>query len=380
VSRAGFAAVAFSCAATLPLLAACLAVAWRRRTAPRLPPPTPDEPVDATVLLPVRDEERNVEACLARLTRLDGAPPILVIDDGSRDHTRRLAEEAASLHRRLRVIDAGDLPAGWRGKVHALDKGLAQVGTSWALSTDADARLEPGALARARAHADAEGLDGVSLAARQIAGGWGEDLLVPGVFGLLDALLGDWHEAARGGPCIASGQFLLFRVRALHAAGGFERIRSATIDDVALFELLRSHGSRTGFVRAPEVLATRMYDDLSNAVSGWRRNFGAIFHGRERTWRLSLAVILAPWAGIFAVAAAFAGDALSASQAATGLAGVFSLGSVSSAANRVSGGQRLAGALIWPVECLILAATLFLGRRDRRRGRLTSWKGRTLDV
>jgi cellulose synthase/poly-beta-1,6-N-acetylglucosamine synthase-like glycosyltransferase len=367
-------------AAILPLFTGALLTAWRRWTAPRLPKPAAGSALDVTVLLPVRDEEKNVVACLERLIQLEGQPRVVVIDDGSSDGTRPLLEGLLARRVAIDVLDAPELPAGWRGKVNALHSGFRSVDSSWTLLVDADARLEPASLARAHAHAEAAGLDGVSLASRQMAGGWGEELLVPGVFGVLDALLGDWHEAARGGPCIASGQFILFRTEAFRAAGGFERIRGATIDDVALFEALRSHGSRTGFVRAPDLLAVRMYDGLAAAVTGWRRNFGAIFHRRDGVWLACLTVILAPCLALLVVAAAGVSGALASASAEVFLAGVWAFGVASSAAVRVSGDQNVLAALAWPLECCVLGWTLVLARRDRRRGRLTTWKGRTIDV
>jgi hypothetical protein len=63
-------------------------------------------------------------------------------------------------------------------------------------------------VARVLAAAESEGLDAVSLAARQRVGSAGEALLTPLAFALLDALLGDWRAVAGGrGAPVANGQF-----------------------------------------------------------------------------------------------------------------------------------------------------------------------------
>ena len=261
----------------------------------------------------------------------------------------------------------------WRGKTNALASGLEFVESPWVLLVDADSRLAPDSAARALAHAQRHGLDAVSLAATQVAARLGEDLLVPAVFWFLDALLGDWHIAATGGPAVAAGQFLLVRTGALHAAGGFAAIRGATLDDVALTTLLRNHGGRTGFVRAPDLLRVRMYDGGRAAAAGWRRNLAVILTGKARrlgaTLALLAATLLAPAVAI-SQPLAWGGSWWS--------LGVYGLGIVASALNRWSGGQRIWTAVLWPLEALQFGIVLCTAERDRRLGRLTPWKGRAI--
>jgi cellulose synthase/poly-beta-1,6-N-acetylglucosamine synthase-like glycosyltransferase len=365
-------------AACLPLLWFALRTASRRRDAPSLPPfPDPPLATAVTVLLPVRNEETHAAACIESLLRLRPPAELVVIDDASSDATAEIIDRWASRDRRVRRVDAPPLPAGWRGKVNGLRRGFEEVATPWTLLVDADARPAPGALARALAHAESESLDGVSLASRQDSGTLGEDLLVPGVFGLLDCLLGDWRIAATGGPCVASGQFLLFRTECFRAAGGFESIRTATIDDVALFEALRKRGGKTGFVRAVDQLQVRMYVSLRTAISGWRRNLAAIVGNRRSTTAAIAATLLAP---LLALTVCLVATLRGVPGAWSSCLAVYASGAAASWLNRASAGQRRPTAVLWPAECLLLAVTVLMARRDRRRGRLTSWKGRPVEL
>lgn len=342
------------------LLGLALRTEEQRRSAPPLPPPSPIPPNTVTVLLPVRDERANVLDCLETLL---GQARVRVIDDGSTDGTRELVEERVGPG--LELIDAGPLPDGWRGKVNGLRAGWQGVDTPWVLLTDADTRHAPGLLARALAAAREGGLDAVSLAGTQEARGFGERLLIPAVFALLDTQLGDWQATASGaGPAVANGQFILVRRDAWDAAGGFETVRSEAIDDVALVVRLRQHGSRTAFFREPG-LRVRMYRGFGETWRGWRRSLGAIFGLSPGTFAAVLAVLLVPvltLAGFVAAGRWLEAALLWSAGAAASI--VFRSGSVYG--------------LLYPLDAVLLAIILSLGVADRRRGRLASWKGREI--
>lgn len=352
------------------LLGLALRTEEQRRSAPSLPPPVHVPPGTVTVLLPVRDERDNVRDCLQTLLAQAARPCVRVIDDGSSDGTGELVAELAAREPRLELVEAGPLPAGWRGKVHALEAGWRGVATPWVLLTDADTRHGPELLARALSAVTAareNNLDAVSLAGTQETRSLGERLIIPAVFALLDALLGDWQAAGSGGgPAVANGQFLLLRREAWAAAGGFETVRNEPIDDVAIAARLRQRGSRTAFFRAPE-LRVRMYRGGGETWRGWRRNLGGLFGLLPRTVAAILAVLLVPLLALAGFLAA--GRWL---EAAT-------LWSAGAAASIVFRSGSLYG-LLYPLDALLLAVLLSLGVADRRRGRLASWKGREMKV
>lgn len=324
------------------------------------------------MLLPVRDEERNVLDCLDTLLAQTALPRVRVIDDGSTDATAALAAGRAVAEPRLTLLQAGPLPDGWRGKVHALSAGFREAGTPWILLTDADARHHPDLLARALAAAEAGRSDAVSVAGWQEARGLGENLLIPAVFALLDALLGDWEAAAAGaGPPVANGQFLLLRREAWERAGGFEAVRGEAIDDVAIARRLREQGGRTAFLRAPDLLRVRMYRGWGEAWRGWRRNLGGLFGNRPGTAVTLLATLLVPVLAL--LAALLAGHWVEAAI-------LWTAGASASAVFRAGSGHPPLYGLLYPLDALLLAGVLGLGVLDRRRGRLASWKGREIRV
>jgi chlorobactene glucosyltransferase len=293
---------------------------------------------------------------------------VRVVDDGSTDGTGDLVEDRAAGEPRLERVEAGELPAGWRGKLHALHAGWQGAETPWVLLTDADTRHGPELLARALAAARQHGLDAVSVAGRQEASGLGEALLTPAVFALLDALLGDWHPAGSGsGPAVANGQFILLRREAWDACGGFEPIRNVPLDDVAIAARLREHGWRTGFLRTSE-LRVRMYRGFGETWRGWRRNLAGLLGHRTALVTGFVTALLLPVAALvgFLATGRFVEAAL-----------LWSAGATASAVFR---SERSAWGLLYPADALLLAAVLALSTLDRRRGRMASWKGREMPV
>ncbi len=360
-------------------LASALASAWgylvirvqrQRRQAPTLAPASSAPPqVDVTVLLPVRDEERNIHACLDTLLAQSAHPQVLVIDDGSTDRTAAWVAARAAQTSCLRLIPAGPLPPNWPGKVHALEVGLRASTTHWLLLTDADTRHHPELLARAVATAVAGGFSVVSVAGREVAVGVGENLLTPPVFALLDFLLGDWQAAACGhGPAVANGQFLLIEREMWLAAGGFATVRRAPIDDVAIAAQVRAAGRRTAFFRAPDLLVVRMYCGWRATLRGWRRNLGALLGPR------------APgvlW-GILTMTAGpplLIGLALVSGHWVAALV-LWAGGGLASTLLRRGSGNAPGYGLLFPCDALALGLLVVVARRDFRRGKLTPWKGR----
>ena len=91
--------------------------------------------VTVDVIIPARNEEDCLGRCLQSLVAQQGISfQITVVDDGSTDRTRAIAESFPG----VRVLSAGELKPGMTGKVNALVTGAAGSTAEWLLFTDAD--------------------------------------------------------------------------------------------------------------------------------------------------------------------------------------------------------------------------------------------------
>src|ERR1035437_4014380 len=101
-----------------------------------------------SAVLPAYNQAANltpvVEAVLDALIDVVPAYEVIIVDDGSTDATRRIANELASLHPEVRVLHR----ARSRGVGAAWREGLAAATKQYTLWLDPDRRYAPEDLAR----------------------------------------------------------------------------------------------------------------------------------------------------------------------------------------------------------------------------------------
>ncbi len=120
-------------------------------------PQSGDGSPEVSIIVPARNEEASIGDCLRSLVAQTGVDfEIIVVDDGSTDRTREIAETIGSKAGNVRLISAQPLPPGWTGKNNAVVSGVSAARGEWLLFTDADTVHLPGSLARALAEAKEE--------------------------------------------------------------------------------------------------------------------------------------------------------------------------------------------------------------------------------
>ncbi len=274
-------------------------------------PADPDAWPSVCVLIPARNEAREIGRCLEAVLAQDYPKlSVLVVDDRSEDDTAAIVRERARRDPRLRLETVDSLPPGWLGKSHALWLGTRGVTADWILFLDADCRLDPAAVRSVIAQALRKGAELVSLWPRQAAGSFWEHMLIPLCAGTLALRFRPGRVNRAGGrDAFANGAFLLIRRAAYERIGGHREVRTALIEDIPLAELAKRRGVPCWVGSGRDVFCVRMYDSFRAIVSGWARIYVGAFRSGVQIV-LSIAWLLAGSLLPFVAAAALAIDAL----------------------------------------------------------------------
>ncbi len=252
---------------------------------------------EVSIIVPARNEELNLAACLQSLITQTGVQPdvafeIIVVDDASVDRTREIAQSFAG----VRVISPAPAPPGWTGKNNAVIAGVRDARGEWLLFTDADTIHRPGSLARALQEAKREQADLLSYSPEQIVGSFSERAVMPVVFGELAAHFPPHKvRAQKSGIAAANGQYILVRRSAYGSVGGHTEIATEILEDVALARRFRNAGYRIHFRYGGDALRTRMYRNWSQLREGWTKNLALLFPKPEFLALETLVMWLVAW-------------------------------------------------------------------------------------
>lgn len=276
-----------------------------------VPPSTNESAKDAsetasvdriTAIVPARNEERVIAACVRALAQQSEIAEILVVNDQSTDRTAEIVRALTAEIPRLRSLETQQVPPGWVGKNHAVWLGAREAKGPWLLFTDADAELQAGAAASALRIAQETGAALVSFSPEQVMESWYEKALIPFVYCRLahyfsfDAVNDPESRAAA-----ANGQFLMIRRDAYEATGGHASVSGDVLEDVALAVRAKNAGYQLWFGSGKGIVRTRMYRSFGAMWEGWKKNLYLLIGGRPgAVYRELFSVV--PWIPILLLA------------------------------------------------------------------------------
>lgn len=263
---------------------------------PAAPPPAEDAPL-VSILVPARNEARNIEPCVASLLTQDYPNCELIVlddhsDDGTGEIVRRLGLGDSGARR---VISGEGLPAGWTGKGWACHQLARGAGGEFLFFTDADTTHAPGTVSAAIAAAREYRADLLSAWPRLITKTWAEKLVVPMILVLgmvmyphwlvlllqkFPAVAGRLPAAARRAFGAANGQFIFFTRAGYDRIGGHAAVHDHLVEDVALGREVATRmgeGMRLLNCEALQFSTCRMYQSFPEVWEGFTKNMRAAF-------------------------------------------------------------------------------------------------------
>jgi glycosyltransferase involved in cell wall biosynthesis len=263
-----------------------------------------------SIIVPARNEERDIEASLLTLLDLDyDNYEVIAVNDRSADRTGEIMENVASSPKgkaRLHVIHHLELPAGWLGKTHAMWSATNTATGDWLLFTDADVLFKSDSLRRAVAYAEAERADHLVLFPQMIMKRAGEFMMIAFfqtmfVFGHRPWKVADPNSKDHMGV----GAFNLIRRSAYQTVGTYEALRMEVLDDMKLGKVVKNAGLAQRNVFGGDLISLRWAYGAKGVVDNLTKNFFAVLS--FQWWRtiisaLGLAFLnLGPFLGVFLV-------------------------------------------------------------------------------
>jgi glycosyltransferase involved in cell wall biosynthesis len=232
-----------------------------------------------SLIFAARDEEEKLPAALATLAALDYPHlEIIAVDDRSQDATGRIIDDFAVPHSRFRAVHVAEIPAGWLGKTHALQKGFEASRGEWLLFTDADVRFKSDIIRRAVTLAQQHTLDHLTLLCNVEMHGFWEKTLIT-FFGMAFHLATDAYRVSNPNSraYVGVGAFQLLRRSAYETIGTHRRLAMEVVDDMKLGKLVKRSGFRSCVAIAQEFVTLRWHAGARNVIRGVTKNFFAAF-------------------------------------------------------------------------------------------------------
>ncbi|TFG62866.1 MAG: glycosyltransferase [Spirochaetales bacterium] len=228
-----------------------------------------------SILVPARNEEANIAACLDSLfTQTYRNYEIIVLDDNSTDRTMEILKNYKAKHPGLRILSGGRKPEEWKGKTYAVHQLAEAAAGDFLYMTDADTIHKPEAVAWAVDRMIERKLDAFSAMPVQKTRTFFEKLIVPIVylpmFMLPYSLLNSKKNRRLS---FAIGQLFVFKKEAYKEMGGFEAVKGRITEDQAVSRLLKKNGFNYQFLDTRGLVECRMYGSLKECFNGFAKNF-----------------------------------------------------------------------------------------------------------
>jgi chlorobactene glucosyltransferase len=236
-----------------------------------------------SVLVPARNEERNIGRLLDDLSHIgDQVHEILVYDDESSDSTPVIVEEKALNDQRIRLIRGFGPVHGWLGKNHACHE-LARIARGdLLLFLDADVRVGQGLISDSAAYLEQNDLALLSLFPVQQMRTPGEWMTVPlmnrillGNLPLVFIKLLPFRDFSA-----ANGQFMLFRGDVYRCHQFHQLSKDERVEDIRIMQMIKQFGFKTMTLLSNGQIACRMYAGLRDGIQGFSKNIHAFFGKR----------------------------------------------------------------------------------------------------
>lgn len=229
-----------------------------------------------SVLIPARNEEKNIEICLNYLVAQDyNNSEILVLDDHSTDKTGKIVESYQENHKQIKLINGKDLPEGWLGKNWACHQLANEARGDYFLFLDADVQIAKETISSVLSEMNKSNVKMISVFSTQIIRSFGEWLIVPLMNWLLLAFLPLKlvYSSSNKSFVAANGQFVFWERNTYFDIGGHQAVKDKVVEDMEFARICKSKNIKIKTMLGGDLIFCNMYNGLSDAIKGFSKNF-----------------------------------------------------------------------------------------------------------
>ena len=247
-----------------------------------LPNENPISTPKVSVLIPARNEEKNIGKLLTALQQQDYPElEVIVCNDHSSDGTEEILNWFAGEYPRFRWFIGEKLPSDWLGKNFACQQLAQKASGEIFLFIDADVELNPDAIRKAVAFFQKKNLSLLSVFPQQKMQTLAEWTTVPVMNWILQSLLPMIlvQKTRLASLSAANGQFMLFDAKEYRRFWWHERVKSENVEDIRIARLVKTSGLKMAVLLGNRDVFCRMYETWSGAVLGFSRNVHEYFGG-----------------------------------------------------------------------------------------------------
>lgn len=217
-----------------------------------------------SVIIPARNEEKKISACLESICNADYPTEkleIIVVNDQSTDNTESIIQTFSKKFRNLTLITITELPAAWSGKSYACHTASQSATGEYLCFIDADVIVKKQLFKQAVAYSINHKMDVLSLIPHMLAKSIIEKILLLPVFAMTATVL-------RNSVTTLNGQFILFKTSVYQSIGGHTIVKNTVAEDLEFAIYLSDKKYAVAFLFAEHLFDCRMYDSYNSLSKG----------------------------------------------------------------------------------------------------------------
>lgn len=233
-----------------------------------------------SVLIPARNEEKNIELLLQNLLNQEYTNfEVIVFNDQSTDRTLEIIQEYASKFDKISIINSEGLPDGWMGKNYACHKLSENAKGEFILFLDADVRMNKNVLKDTVAYIKKRKTDLLTIFPIQLMSSFGESIVVPLMNQILLSLLPlPLVRFSRfSSLSAANGQFMMFKADTYRKFHPHHFFRHSKVEDIVIARFYKAKKRKIEVLVSVDGLSCKMYDDYKSSIEGFSKNVISFF-------------------------------------------------------------------------------------------------------